>query len=83
MIEVEFEANMKIIPFWAKEGKAIRGESLLNTEATRKEVQNQKINKNPMKTVKNAAKSFGTRLSPKVERKPKKIKERVALLKVN
>ena len=40
------------------------------------------VKKNPMKTVSKAAKYVGSRMSPKLQRKVRKAKGRVALMKV-
>ena len=75
--------SMSLYPhIYLQEGKANRTDSCLDREEITKVFQKKKFPKNPLKTVTHAAKSFGTKLSPKIHRNHKKSKGRVALMKV-
>jgi hypothetical protein len=78
----KYYAYFYIFTYFSKDGKANRTESFLDREEITKAFQKKKFHKNPLRTVTHAAKSFGTKMSPKVQRKNKKAKGRVALMKV-
>ena len=65
-----------------KDGKINQTEATLGQGESMKDIHKKRFSKNPLKTVSHAAKVFGTKMSPKVQRRSRKFKSRIALMKV-